>query len=214
MDRTIIERAIEYVKMIFESDFSGHDYFHTLRVFNMAIVIGEKEGADLEIVGLSALLHDVDDRKLSPETCENKTRAREFLKSNGVDDESTETICKIIGEIAYAGTDSVVPDTIEGKCVQDADRLDAIGAVGIARAFAYGGNHNRCMHNPEAQPKVNMTAEEYHKSNSTTINHFYEKLFLLKDMMNTATAKEMAKGRDEYMHAFVDTFMAEWDGKR
>lgn len=214
MDSTIIERAIEYVKNVFESDFSGHDYFHTMRVFNIANTIAEKEGADLEIVGLSALLHDVDDRKLSPETCANKDNARGFLKSNGVDDETIETICKIIGEIAYAGTDSVVPSTIEGKCVQDADRLDAIGAVGIARAFAYGGSHNRYMHNPDIQPKLNMTAEEYHKSNSTTINHFHEKLFNLKDMMSTDTAKAIAKSRDEYMKAFVDTFMAEWDGKQ
>ena len=211
---SIIKSAIEYVKRVFESDFSGHDYFHTMRVFNIANTIAEKEGADLEIVGLSALLHDVDDRKLSPETCANKDNARDFLKSNGVDDETIEKICKIIGEIAYAGTDSVVPSTIEGKCVQDADRLDAIGAVGIARAFAYGGSHNRYMHNPDIQPKLNMTAEEYHKSNSTTINHFHEKLFNLKDMMSTDTAKAIAKGRDEYMKAFVDTFMAEWDGKQ
>lgn len=210
----IIEKALDYVKKTFENDFSGHDYFHTLRVFNMANTIAEKEGADLEIVGLSALLHDVDDRKLSPETCENKTRARGFLKENGIEDGKIELICSIIGQVAYMGKDSVVPETIEGKCVQDADRLDAIGAVGIARAFAYGGNHNRYMHNPDIEPKLNMTAEEYRKSNSTTINHFHEKLFNLKDMMNTNSAKEIAKGRDEYMQEFVATFMAEWDGNR
>ena len=211
---SIINRAIEYVKNVFESDFSGHDYFHTLRVFNMANTIAEKEGADLEIVGLSALLHDVDDRKLSPKTCANKDNARGFLMSNGVDDETIEIICKIIGEIAYAGTDSVVPSTIEGKCVQDADRLDAIGAVGIGRAFAYGGSHNRYMHNPDIAPKLNMTAEEYHKSNSTTINHFYEKLFNLKDMMNTESAKIIAEERERYMKDFVDIFLQEWDGVR
>lgn len=215
MDKNlIIEKAIEFVKKTFESDFSGHDYFHTIRVFNMANTIAEKEGADLEIVGLSALLHDVDDRKLSPETCENKTRARGFLKVNGVDEEKIELICSIIGEIAYMGKDSVVPSTIEGKCVQDADRLDAIGAVGIARAFAYGGSHNRYMHNPDIEPKLNMSAEEYRKSNSTSINHFYEKLFNLKDMMNTNSAKEIAKGRDEYMRDFVATFLDEWDGNK
>ena len=211
---SIINRAIVYVKNVFESDFSGHDYFHTLRVFNMAQRLAREEGADLAIVGLSALLHDVDDRKLSPATCANKDNARGFLMSNGVDNETIETICKIIGEIAYAGTDSVVPSTIEGKCVQDADRLDAIGAVGIGRAFAYGGSHNRYMHNPDIAPKLNMTAEEYHKSNSTTINHFYEKLFNLKDMMNTESAKIIAEGREKYMKDFVDIFLQEWDGVR
>ena len=215
MDKNlIIEKAIEFVKKTFESDFSGHDYFHTMRVFNIANTIAEKEGADLEIVGLSSLLHDVDDRKLSPETCENKTRARDFLKENGVADEKIELICSIIGQVAYMGKDSVVPSTIEGKCVQDADRLDAIGAVGIARAFAYGGNHNRYMHNPDIEPKLNMTAEEYRQSNSTTINHFYEKLFNLKDMMNTNSAREIAESRDKYMRDFVATFLDEWDGKR
>ena len=214
MATELIDRTLIFVRTKFENEYSGHDYFHTLRVFKMATRIAEYEGANIEIVQLAALLHDVDDRKLSPKTCANKDNARGFLKSNGVDDETIETICKIIGEIAYAGTDSVVPSTIEGKCVQDADRLDAIGAVGIARAFAYGGSHNRYMHNPDIQPKLNMTAEEYHKSNSTTINHFHEKLFNLKDMMSTDTAKAIAKGRDEYMKAFVDTFMAEWDGKQ
>ncbi|MBO7151274.1 MAG: HD domain-containing protein, partial [Clostridia bacterium] len=197
-----------------ENDFGGHDFFHTLRVYNMAVKIAQKEGADLTIVGLSALLHDVDDRKLSPATCANKDNARSFLMSNGVDNETIETICKIIGEIAYAGTDSVVPSTIEGKCVQDADRLDAIGAVGIGRAFAYGGSHNRYMHNPDIAPKLNMTAEEYHKSNSTTINHFYEKIFNLADMMNTESAKIIAESRERYMKEFVDIFLQEWDGVR
>lgn len=211
-DNKLLQKALDYARKTFENDFGGHDFFHTLRVYNMAVKIAQKEGADLTIVGLSALLHDVDDRKLSPATCANKDNARKFLLGNGVDDKEISTIVKIIGEISYAGKDSVVPDTIEGKCVQDADRLDAIGAIGIGRAFAYGGNHNRYMHYPEIEPKVNMSAEEYHKSNSTTINHFYEKLFLLKDMMNTQSAKEIARGREEYMKDFVDKFLAEWEG--
>lgn len=211
-DNKLLQKALDYAKKTFENDFGGHDFFHTLRVYNMAMKIAQKESADLTIVGLSALLHDVDDRKLSPTTTKNKDNAVGFLTENGVDNGTIQLIVKIIDEIAYQGSDSVVPSTIEGKCVQDADRLDAIGAVGIGRAFAYGGSHNRYMHHPDIKPNVNMSGEEYRKSNSTTINHFYEKLFNLADMMNTDTAKEMAKGREEYMKTFVDTFMAEWDG--
>ena len=207
----IIEQALLYVKDFFEQEYSGHDYFHTLRVFNMATRIAEKEGADLKIVQLAALLHDVDDRKLSPETCEGKLNARGFLAQK-VELETMERICQIIGEISFAGKDSVKPSTLEGQCAQDADRLDAIGAIGIARAFAYGGSHNRYLHHPDIKPKLNMGKEEYHNSNSTTINHFYEKLFLLTDMMNTPTAKELAKARQAYMQAYIDEFMAEWDG--
>ena len=208
----LIEKALAFVENFFEQDFSGHDYFHTLRVFKMATHIATKEQADLRIVQLAALLHDVDDRKLSPHTCANKANARHFLANNHVDETTIERICHIIGEISYAGQDSVTPDSLEGQCVQDADRLDAIGAIGIARAFAYGGSHNRFMHHPAIAPKTEMSKEEYHSSNSTTINHFYEKLFLLKDLMNTPTAKELAKARDCYMREYVAEFMSEWDG--
>lgn len=209
-----VEKALAFVKAFFEKDFSGHDYFHTLRVFHMATRIAQKEQADLRIVQLAALLHDVDDRKLSPQTCAEKANARCFLSENQVDEETTRRICRIIGEVSYAGKDSVIPDSIEGKCVQDADRLDAIGAIGIGRAFAYGGSHNRFMHHPDAKPKTDMSKEEYHNSNSTTINHFYEKLFLLTDMMNTPTAKQIAKARDRYMREYIAEFMAEWEGEK
>lgn len=214
MHSKIIERALELTKKLFENDFSGHDYFHTLRVFKMATRIAEKEGAELETVQLVALLHDVDDIKLSPETHRNKDNARAFLKESGVDEKRIDEVCRMIGEISYVGKDSVVPGTLEGKCAQDADRLDAIGAIGIARAFAYGGSHNRQMHNPETEPNLNMTEEEYRRSNSTTVNHFYEKLFNLTEMMNTKTAKEIAKEREGYMKAYIDEFMAEWEGER
>ena len=213
-DNKLLQKALDYAKKTFENDFGGHDFFHTLRVYNMAMKIAQKESADLTIVGLSALLHDVDDRKLSPTTTKNKDNAVGFLTENGVDNMTIQLIVKIIDEISYVGKDSVVPATIEGMCVQDADRLDAIGAIGIGRAFAYGGSHNRYMHHPDIKPKIDMSAEEYRQSNSTTINHFYEKLFNLKEMMNTDTAKTLAKGREEYMRTFVDTFMAEWDGHR
>ena len=208
----LIEKALAYVETFFAKDYSGHDYFHTLRVFKMATNIAIKEQADLKIVQLAALLHDVDDRKLSPHTCSDKANARGFLAENQVDEETIRRICRIIGEISYAGTDSVIPDSLEGKCVQDADRLDAIGAIGIARAFAYGGSHNRFLHHPDIKPKLHMSKEEYHASNSTTVNHFYEKLFLLADMMNTATAKTLAQARNRYMQAYIDEFMAEWEG--
>ena len=214
MKPDIIDRAIQYVQTVFEHDFSGHDYFHTLRVFRMATHIAEKEQANLPVVQLSALLHDVDDRKLSPETCAEKTNARRFLAEHHVDGETIEEICRIIGEISYAGKDSVTPATLEGRCAQDADRLDAIGAIGIARAFAYGGNHNRLMHHPDIPPRPNMGKEEYHNHKSTTVNHFYEKLFLLTRMMNTPTAKEIAKAREAYMKEYMEEFLAEWNGER
>ena len=214
MDKTIIDDALRFVKNIFKGESSGHDYFHTLRVYNTATKIAERENADLRVVQLAALLHDVDDIKLSPETHEEKKIAVTFLKGHGVSHEKIETICAIIDEVSFKGTDSVVPATVEGKCVQDADRLDAIGAIGIARAFAYGGSHKRVMHDPEEKPALNMNADEYRKHVSTTVNHFYEKLFLLKDLMNTATEKEIAEQREEYMKSFVAQFLAEWDGIR
>lgn len=214
MQKEIINRALEYVKKIFENDYSGHDYFHTFRVFRMATHIATKENANLEIVQLAALLHDVDDIKLSPETHAEKTNARSFLAANNIDEIMICEICQIIEEISYAGNDSVIPKTLEGKCVQDADRLDAIGAIGIARAFAYGGNHNRLMYHPDIKPNMDMGKEEYNNHVSTTINHFYEKLFRLTELMNTCTAKDIAKGREIYMKDYISEFMDEWDGIR
>ena len=214
MQSQIITQALAYVKHIFENDFSGHDYFHTLRVYNMATHIAEREGADVQTVQLVALLHDVDDVKLSPDTHQNKDNARRFLRENGVSEQKTDEICRMIGEISYVGKDSVTPATLEGKCAQDADRLDAIGAIGIARAFAYGGSRKRLMHHPDIAPKTDMTEQEYRQSNSTTVNHFYEKLFLLTDMMSTDTAGRIAKEREQYMKEFIGEFMAEWDGER
>jgi uncharacterized protein len=214
MHSEIIDRATEFVKNIFENDFGGHDYFHTIRVFKMATYIAKKENANLQTVQLVALLHDVDDIKLSPQTHENKDNARRFLRENGVDDSTVESICQMINEISYVGTDSVAPKTLEGQCAQDADRLDAIGAIGIARAFAFGGSRNRKMYDPDEPPKMNMNEEEYRKSKSTTVNHFYEKLFKLTAMMNTSAAKEIAADRERYMQNFIEEFLSEWDGER
>ena len=209
------ESVIKFVKGIFAYDCSGNDYHHTMRVYRLAMQIAEQENADMLIVQLAALLHDVDDVKLSPETHEAKKNAVGFMKNNGVDDKVIASVCKIIDEVSFAGTDSVVPSTLEGKCVQDADRLDAIGAIGIARAFAYGGSKGRRIHDPDIKPMTNMNKADYNQNhNSTSINHFYEKLLLLKDMMNTETAKKMAMHRQAVMEDFLEEFMAEWKGEK
>ncbi len=214
MDKVIINDAVEFVRNTFKDDHSGHDHFHTLRVYKMSTRIAEQENANLAIVQLAALLHDVDDIKLSPETHANKDRAAAFLRQHNISETMIKTICDIIDEVSFKGTDSITPKTIEGMCVQDADRLDAIGAIGIARAFAYGGSRDRIIHDPEIKPTENMNADEYKDHISTTVNHFYEKLFRLRDLMNTAAAKKIAEQRDHYMKNFILEFLDEWDGVR
>ena len=211
----MVNNALEYIKEIFSGDSSGHDYYHTVRVYRIATEIAKQEYADVNIVQLAALLHDVDDKKLSPETHATKKNAVDFMTANGVDADIINIVCKIIDEVSFAGTDSVVPSTIEGKCVQDADRLDAIGAIGIARTFAYGGSRGRKIYDPDIKPRIGMSKEEYQKNmNSTSINHFYEKLLLLKDMMNTTAGKKLAEHRQAVMQEFLNEFMAEWKGEK
>lgn len=208
----LIEKTKEYVKELFENEYSGHDYFHTERVYKLATTLALEEKADVETVQLAALLHDVDDYKLSKNTYKNKDRARNFLKENDVCDSMIECIVQIIDEVSFKGSDSCSPSTIEGMCVQDADRLDAIGAIGIARCFMFGGHHNRILYDPDIQPNLHMDENTYRNHVSTTLNHFYEKLFLLKDMMNTESAKKMANKRHQVMQDYVDEFLLEWDG--
>lgn len=197
----MISKATEFAREVFCRDASGHDFDHTLRVYRMAVRIAEEEGADSQIVALAALLHDVDDRKISPETCANKGRAVGFLRENGVAEETIGKIVEIISEISFSDGKGR-PSTVEGMCVQDADRLDAMGAIGIARTFAFGGSRGRRIHDPEGIDR------------STSVQHFYDKLLLLKDIMNTSTGKELAQQRDVYLRSFLDEFYAEWDGKR
>ena len=197
----MIEKAMEYARQIFAGDGSGHDFDHTLRVYHMAVRIAKEEGADVQMVALAALLHDVDDHKLSPETCEHKDRAVAFLREQGVDEQKIHSIVEIISQISFSAGNGR-PSTLEGMCVQDADRLDAIGAIGIGRAFAFGGSRGRRMHDPEG---VDKTA---------TVEHFYDKLFKLKDLMTTTTGRLLAQQRDEFMHSFLDQFYAECVGER
>ena len=192
---------MEYARQIFAGDGSGHDFDHTLRVYHMAVRIAEEEGADVQMVALAALLHDVDDHKLSPETCEHKDRAVAFLKNQGVSEQKIHSIVEIISQISFSAGNGR-PTTLEGMCVQDADRLDAIGAIGIGRAFAFGGSRGRRMHDPDG---VDKTA---------TVEHFYDKLFKLKDLMTTPTGQSLAQQRDEFMHSFLDQFYAECVGER
>lgn len=208
----LVQNATKFIKEIFQNDFSGHDFFHSMRVYRTAINIAEAEHADLEVVALAALLHDVDDRKLSPMTAEKKENAARFMCSQNVSESEIRQVCQIIDEVSFKGTDSVRPSTPEGKCVQDADRLDALGAIGIARTFAYGGNHNRAIYDPELPSRTAMNQAQYYSSKSTSLNHFYEKLFLLEGMMNTETGKAIARKRTQYMQQFVDEFLNEWDG--
>ena len=209
----IIDRAIEYVKDFFEKDFSGHDFYHTLRVYNLAKFIAEKENGDKEIIELAALLHDVDDYKLVGEQEEKFKNAKKFLIENNYPNERIENICHIISEVSFKGKDTKTPDTLEGKVVQDADRLDAMGAIGISRTFAYGGNKNRPMHIPnQKHMDDDVSAKEYYENEGTSINHFYEKLLKLKDLMNTKTAQEIAIHRHKYMEDFLKEFYNEWDG--
>lgn len=209
----ILEKAFAYLKDIFREDSSGHDYYHSVRVYNNALNIARKEGGNIFIIKLGALLHDVDDRKLF-DTSDKLQNARKFLTDNCVDESSVEEICKIIKAVSFKGNESVIPDTIEGKIVQDADRLDALGAIGIARTFAYGGYKGRPIYEPYEEPIDNMTAEEYENHISTSVNHFYEKLLKLKYLMNTDTAKLIADNRHAYMEEFLDEFINEWDGNR
>lgn len=208
----LVQNATKFIKEIFQNDFSGHDFFHSMRVYRTAINIAEAEHADMEVVALAALLHDVDDRKLSPMTAEKKENAARFMHSQNVPESEIRQVCQIIDEVSFKGTDSVRPSTLEGKCVQDADRLDALGAIGIARTFAYGGSHNRAIYDPELPPRMAMNQAQYYSSKSTSLNHFYEKLFLLEGMMNTETGKAIAGKRTQYMQQFVDEFLNEWDG--
>ena len=200
MDR-IIEKAKLFAKQVFDADSSGHDFYHTLRVHALACTIAMEEGAQQHIVQLAALLHDVDDHKLSPETAENKDRAVGFLRGEGVDEETIATIVAIIDQISFS-RNTLPPDTLEGKCVQDADRLDALGAIGIARTFAFGGSHGRAIYDPEG------------KDTSSSIQHFYDKLLLLKDRMNTAAGAQLAMQRHAFLQEFLEEFLQEWDGRR
>jgi len=214
-NENIVNKTILFVKQKLENAEGGHDWFHIERVFKNAVSISDKEVCDITVVKLGALLHDIADSKFhgGDEAVGPKT-AREFLGSENVDEATINHVIAIIENISFKGGN--VQKQFSSKeldIVQDADRLDAIGAIGIARAFNYGGFKNRPLYNPKIAPNLRMSKEEYKSSEAPTLNHFYEKLLLLKDKMNTETGKQIAKERHQFMMTFLSQFYAEWDGE-
>ena len=214
---TIIEATKEFVKETLKNAESGHDWFHTLRVYNNARLIAKTESVDLYIVVLGALLHDIADSKFHNGDDSVAPRvARKFLVQHNVDSFVINSVIDIINNISFNKSleTNNKTNSIELDVVQDADRLDAIGAIGIARCFNYGGFKNRKLFDPSIKPNLKMSKNEYKNSTAPTINHFYEKLLLLSDKMNTKTGKKIAKERHQFMTEYLDQFHAEWEGNR
>ncbi|QBO57295.1 HD domain-containing protein [Chryseobacterium salivictor] len=213
MSQNLIQNTVAFVKEKLEGAEAGHDWFHIERVWKLSQKIAAAETCNLEVVELSALLHDIADPKFhdGDETLALKI-SREFLEGQNVSAEIIEPVLFIIKNISFKNREEM-PDIlpVELQIVQDADRIDAIGAIGIARTFNYGGFKNNIMYHPDIHPKLDMTKEDYKKSNGTTINHFYEKLLLLKDLMNTGTGKKIAEERHDFMLNFLEQFYREWN---
>lgn len=215
MKEQIILNTIKFVKSELKNAEGGHDWWHIYRVWNTAKTLAKKENVDLLIVELGALLHDIADSKFhnGDETIGPK-KAKEHLIAQGVDPETIDHIIKIIENISFKGGNfEQTFKSLELNVIQDADRLDAIGAIGIARTFNYGGFKNRELYNPDYPPNLNMSKEEYKNSTAPTINHFYEKLLLLKDKMNTKTGADIAQQRHQFMEQYLEQFYGEWEGK-
>jgi len=207
-----MEKIKEYVKDLLAKEYSGHDYYHCIRVYNNAMLICKDMDCDKQLVSVASLLHDVDDAKLFDS--KDYDNARKILNDLNYEKDFIEKVINIIQDVSFKGKDSVIPSSLEGKIVQDADRLDAIGAIGIARTFAYGGNHNRLIYDPSIKPNLNMDYNQYKNANNPTINHFYEKLLLLKDMMNLEKSKQIAIHRHKFMEEYLKEFYNEWDGNK
>ena len=214
-DSNSILETVQYVKKTLSGAEGGHDWFHIERVWKNAKLIASGEECDLEVVELAALLHDIADSKFHGGDEEiGPRKAREYLTAAGIDSKKANHIVAIIENVSFKGGHNARNhSSIELDIVQDADRLDAIGAIGIARTFNYGGFKNRAIYDPSIAPNLNMTKEEYKKSTAPTINHFYEKLLLLKDLMNTESGKRIAEQRHQYMEGFLNQFYNEWNGQ-
>lgn len=213
MSQNIIESTVAFVKEKLEGAEAGHDWFHIERVWKLSKKIAQNEACNLEVIELAALLHDIADPKFHNGDEELAIKiSREFLESQNADAPIIDQVLFIIKNISFKNRNEIAENPpIELQIVQDADRLDAIGAIGIARTFNFGGFKNNLMYHPDIEPKLNQTKEEYKKSNGTTINHFYEKLLLLKDLLNTETGKKLAEDRHNFMLSFLKQFYHEWN---
>lgn len=207
-----IKATENYIRGIFENEGSGHDWWHIFRVRNLALIISQKEGGDKYIIEMASLLHDLDDWKLNGKSGISKTR--KWLNNLPISDTVEKEILEITEQVSFKGAGvKNKAISLESKIVQDADRLDAIGAIGVARTFAYGGNKGRLIYHPEIKPELHNNFKAYQKTTAPTINHFYEKLLLLKDRMNTITAIKLAEKRHHFMEIFLKQFYVEWEGK-
>ena len=212
----LIQNTITFVKKELQNAEGGHDWFHIERVYKNALLISESEKVDRTIVALGALLHDIADSKFhSGDETIGPKKARQFLKTQNISEEIIGHVVKIIENVSFKGGNKNQEfQSKELEVVQDADRLDALGAIGIARTFNYGGFKNRKLYDPHIKPNLNMTPAEYKVSNNPTLNHFYEKLLLLKDLMNTETGRQIAEQRHLFMENFLEQFYAEWNGEK
>ena len=214
----LVEATIAFVKETLGHAEAGHDWFHTQRVFKNALLLAKDEKVDVLVVSLGALLHDIADSKFNKgDETVGPRMAREFLGSLEVKQKTIDQVCYIIENISFKnsiGRENDANHPLELQLVQDADRLDAIGAIGIARAFHYGGFKNRKLYDPDIPPNLKLSKEAYKKSDSPTINHFYEKLLLLKDKMNTEAGKNIASERHDFLLKYLEQFYAEWNGDR
>jgi len=215
-ERDIIQQTAEHVRQLLSGEGSGHDWFHIERVHRTALAMAGEEQADLFVVELAALLHDVADWKFAGGDHEAGPRAaRSWLELLAVPTVVIDHVCEIIASLSFKGAGvATTMRTLEGQVVQDADRLDALGAIGIARAFAYGGHKGRALYDPAVAPESHDSFEAYKKNTGPTINHFYEKLLLLQDRMNTTAGKRLAAARHDFMDRYLEQFFAEWEGKR
>jgi uncharacterized protein len=214
-EKQAIDQTIVFVKKTLENAESGHDWWHVYRVWNAAKTIAKNENCNLFVVELASLLHDIADQKFHNGNEELASQmSQNFLESIGIDLGKVEQVVKIIQHVSFKGGNYKSSYTSkELEIVQDADSLDAMGAIGIARTFNYGGFRNRTMYDPSVSPKLNMTKEEYQNSTRPTLNHFYEKLLILKDRMHTQTGRKLAEKRHEFMVLYLEQFYKEWEGE-